>query len=70
MVPPEPHDAIADVMAGTSSVEEEPPAFGVQVEARALRVLVEGREKAKGRIEKKLNSFIILSVMIYAIYAI
>jgi hypothetical protein len=37
IVPPFPQDAIADVMAGTSSTEDDPPAFGVQVEARALR---------------------------------
>jgi hypothetical protein len=30
------HEAIADVIAGTSSIDDEPPATGVQVEARAL----------------------------------
>ena len=30
------HEAIAEVIAGTSSIDDEPPATGVQVEARAL----------------------------------
>ena len=40
IVPPLPQDAIADVIAGTSSVEEDPPALGVHVEARAFRMRV------------------------------
>lgn len=44
------HDAIADVIAGTSSMEDEPPATGVQVEARALRMGDgSGRPNARGR---------------------
>ena len=41
IVPPLPQDAIADAMAGTSSIEEDPPALGVHVEARALRDFVD-----------------------------
>lgn len=37
IVPPSPQEEIASLMAGTSSVEEEPPALGVQA-ARGWRV--------------------------------
>ena len=40
-MPPLSHDAIADVIAGTSSVEEDLPDVGVHVDARALSTRVE-----------------------------
>ena len=43
IVPPLPHKEIAEVIAGVSSTDEEPPAVGVQAEASALaEALVEG----------------------------
>lgn len=50
IVPPFPQEEIADVMAGTSSVEEDPPALGVHDEARAFSVLLaSGRERDRTR---------------------
>lgn len=58
IVPPFPHDEIADVIAGTSSVDEEPPAFGVQVAARAPRDFVDsGSARAPAKSAKSVNDF-------------
>lgn len=54
------HDAIADVIAGTSSMEDDPPATGVQVEARALRMGDgSGRANARGRAARS-KSFVVM----------
>lgn len=59
IVPPLPQDASADVMAGTSSVEEEPPAVGVHVEARALRAwVVPGRDSARGMMVRRMSDLV------------
>jgi hypothetical protein len=58
IVPPSPQEAIADVMAGTSSIDDDPPAVGVHVEARAFRVLLaSGRasDRAIGSVAMKLR---------------
>jgi hypothetical protein len=58
MVPPLPHDAIADVIAGTSSIEEDPPALGVHVEARAFRMRVaSGRAKLDAVTASRTSTF-------------
>lgn len=50
ITPPSPHVDSADSIAGTSSVVDVPPATGVQVEVRVLRVRVgELRERAVAR---------------------
>lgn len=52
------HEAIADVIAGTSSMDDEPPAAGVQVEARALRTGdASGSANARGR-AARIASFV------------
>lgn len=58
IVPPLPHDAIADVIAGTSSVEEDPPALGVHVEARAFSMRVaSGRAKVGAVTASRASNF-------------
>lgn len=60
IVPPFPQEAIADVMAGTSSVEEDPPALGVHVEARAFSVLLASgrdRDRTRGSVVKKVKKW-------------
>lgn len=56
-------EAIADIMAGTSSIDEEPPATGVQVEARALRTGDgSGRASARGS-AARIASVVVLDAM-------
>ena len=56
-------EAIADLMAGTSSIDEEPPATGVQAEARALRIVDgSGRASARGR-AARIASVVALDAM-------
>lgn len=60
IVPPLPHEAIADVIAGTSSIEEDPPATGVQDEARAWWCLaLSGRARDEPRSAKTARAFVI-----------
>lgn len=65
------HDAIADVIAGTSSMEDEPPATGVQVEARALRMGDgSGRASARGRAARSKNFVDIAGAMMIVEYRV
>jgi hypothetical protein len=60
IVPPLPHEAIADVIAGTSSIEAEPPAAGVQDDARAwLCLVLSGRARDEPKSAKTARAFVI-----------
>lgn len=65
IVPPLAHEVMADVIAGTSSVDEVPPALGVHVEARAFRVRLEPRrDKARGIVARRVRDWSILDMVI------
>lgn len=65
IVPPLPHEAMAEAIAGTSSVDEDPPALGVHVEARAFRVrLGPARDKARGIVARRVRDWRILDMVI------
>lgn len=62
------HDAIADVIAGTSSMEEDPPATGVQVEARALRMGdAFGRARVRGMAKRSKRVVVLGAMMVDSI---
>lgn len=58
IVPPLPHDAMADAMDGTSSIDDDPPALGVHVDARELRMRVaSGKASVSGSVASRVNKF-------------